>query len=67
MDPEEDSQPEEELIGFPEGWEEGSPGSESRVSAASGVLNRVTSSGTGVSIAFDRFSLLVSRFWLPVC
>ena len=54
MDPDEDNQPDEELIGFSEDWEEGSAGLESRVSAASGVLKRVTSSATVVSIPFKK-------------
>jgi hypothetical protein len=64
MDPEDDSQPEEELIGLPEDGEEGVlPGSDSRVSAASDVLNRVTSSGTEVSIASCASRLAVGG-WL---
>jgi hypothetical protein len=63
MDPDDDNKPEAELIGFPEDCEEDSPGLDSRVSAASDVLNRVTSSGTGVSIASCASRLAVGG-WL---
>ena len=53
MDPDEESQPDEELIGLSGEGEAGAAGSDSRVSAASEVLNRVTSSATGVSIPSD--------------
>ena len=59
MDPDDESQPEEELIGLSEDCEDGAAGSDNRVSAASGVLNRVTSSGTGVSITAGGWRLAV--------
>ena len=55
MDPDEDSQPDEELIGLSGDGEAGATGSDSRVSAASDVLSRVTSSATGVSIPSEYF------------